>query len=106
MSSLRYIAFCEDIASSSPSEVLLFDRTFKVTVSEPTLLGSYHMTLATQFRHIEIKGSLRQVDEWRESIAKVQSDSPWVKPHRFDSFAPIRYNAKVKWFVDGESTYN
>lgn len=63
------------------------------------------MTLSTEFRQIEIKGNKRQVEEWLESIKKVQSESPWIKNHRFSSFAPIRYKAKVKWFVDGESRF-
>lgn len=61
------------------------------------------MTLSNQFREIEIKGSKREIDEWVESIQKVKTESPWVKNHRFGSFAPIRTNAKLKWFVDGES---
>lgn len=40
------------------------------------------------------------------SIKKVQTDSPWMKRHRFLSFAPIRNDAKVKWFVDGHGMYD
>lgn len=98
-----YVAFCDDIASPTPSDVLLLDNTFTVKLSEPGLFRSHHMTLSTRYREIEIKGSQREVEEWMESIEKVKQDSPWIKKHRFGSFAPIRHNAKVKWFVDGES---
>lgn len=100
----RYIAFCEDIASTSPTDVFLLDKSFYVTDKTPGLLGRYHhhIILENKFRRITIKGSRRQVDEWMKSIKKVQQESPWVKNHRFGSFAPIRHRAKVKWFVDGE----
>lgn len=61
------------------------------------------MTLSTEYRQIEFKGSRREVEEWLESIEKVKNNSPWMKTHRFNSFAPIRHHARVKWFVDGES---
>ncbi|OAC98061.1 hypothetical protein MUCCIDRAFT_150547 [Mucor lusitanicus CBS 277.49] len=41
-----------------------------------------------------------------ESIQRVLNDSPWVKNHRFGSFAPIRHNSKIRWFVDGEDHFN
>ncbi|KAI8148533.1 hypothetical protein BJV82DRAFT_268405 [Fennellomyces sp. T-0311] len=98
-----YIAFCDDIAAPGPSDVLLLDNTFSVKVTEPSYIGSYHMTLSTMYREIEIKGNRREIDEWMESIQRVKKDSPWVKNHRFGSFAPVRHKAKVKWFVDGEN---
>ncbi|KAI9490490.1 hypothetical protein BDB00DRAFT_837407 [Zychaea mexicana] len=101
-----YIAFCDDIAAPGPSDVLLLDNTFQVRVTQPSYIGSYHMTLSTLYREIEIKGSRREVDEWMDSIERVKKDSPWVKNHRFSSFAPVRHKAKVKWFVDGENHMN
>ncbi|KAI9309557.1 hypothetical protein BJ944DRAFT_154121 [Cunninghamella echinulata] len=103
-----YIAFCKDIGSTSPTDVLLFGKSFQVSKSPPGILKRYHhhITLSNQFRRIEIKGSKREVEEWLESIKKVQENSPWVKNHRFGSFAPIRYDSKVKWFVDGEAHFN
>ncbi|KAF7724121.1 Phospholipase D1 [Apophysomyces ossiformis] len=103
-----YIAFCADIASQSPTDVLLLDKSFTVTNRTPGLLGRYHhhIILANRFRRIEIKGSKRQVEEWMESIKRVQQESPWVRNHRFGSFSPIRSNAKVKWFVDAEDHFN
>lgn len=98
------MAFCSDTASSAPTDVLLFDNGLKIEIQEPRVyLGSYHITVSNQSRKIEIKGTKREVDQWLESIEKVQDESPWVQNHRFGSFAPVRHNAKVKWFVDGES---
>lgn len=63
----------------------------------------HHIRLMNRFRKVEIKaGSKRVAEEWLEQIRKVESESPWIQNHRFGSFAPIRNNARVKWFVDGE----
>ncbi|KAI7865707.1 hypothetical protein BDF14DRAFT_1729766 [Spinellus fusiger] len=103
-----YIAFLSDIASTVPTDVLMLDKSFQVTNRKPGLLGRYHnhIILSNRFRKIEIKGSKRQVEEWMESIKKVSKESPWVKNHRFGSFAPVRHHAKAKWFVDGEDHFN
>lgn len=98
------MAFCSDTASSTPTDVLLFDNGLKIEIREPRVyLGSYHIAVYNESRKIEIKGTKREVDQWLESIEKVRDESPWVQNHRFGSFAPVRNNAKVKWFVDGES---
>ncbi|KAG2210594.1 hypothetical protein INT47_002536 [Mucor saturninus] len=102
-----YMAFCSDTASSTPTDVLLFDNGLKIEIQEPRVyLGSHHITICNESRKIEIKGTKREVDQWLESIEKVQDESPWVQNHRFGSFAPVRHNAKVKWFVDAENHYN
>ncbi|KAI9261025.1 hypothetical protein EDC94DRAFT_610604 [Helicostylum pulchrum] len=103
-----YIGFCKDIGSKGPTDVLLFDRNFKVTRSQSTF-GSIHQThfiISNSARRIEVKGpTSRHIDEWIENLDKVQKESPWIMNHRFGSFAPIRENAKAKWFVDGHDYY-
>jgi competence CoiA-like predicted nuclease len=97
-----YIAFCKSIDSTTPADVLLFDKDFKVTRAQT--FGAIHQThfyLKNSSRHIEIKAPTSNIEEWIESLEKVQKESPWVANHRFGSFAPIRENAKAKWFVDG-----
>ncbi|ORZ14534.1 hypothetical protein BCR42DRAFT_329482 [Absidia repens] len=102
-----FIAFCTDIGSTSPTDVLVLDKSFRLSTKHPGILSRYHhhITLSNNFRRIEIKGSKRQMDEWMDGITKVQEESPWVKNHRFGSFAPIRFDSKVKWFVDAENYY-
>ncbi|KAI9280713.1 hypothetical protein BY458DRAFT_430498 [Sporodiniella umbellata] len=102
-----YIAFCKDASSGVPTDILLFDSSLKFEVREPRVyLGSYHIKIRNQSREIEIKGTKREVDQWVQSIQKVKNESPWVRHNRFGSFAPIRHNAKVKWFVDAENHFN
>ncbi|CEP13648.1 hypothetical protein [Parasitella parasitica] len=103
-----YVAFISEVASTRINDVFLFDKSLVVQNKKPGLLGKYHnhITLENQFRRIEIKGGRREIEEWMASIERVLSDSPWVKNHRFGSFAPIRHNSKVRWFVDGEDHFN
>ncbi|KAI8981744.1 hypothetical protein BDF20DRAFT_911999 [Mycotypha africana] len=110
-----YIAFCKDIGSTAPSDVLLFDKHFKVARANlapaaATLVGSIHpnhfFTISNATRRIEIKApTTKHFEEWLESLEKVQKDSPWVMNHRFGSYAPIRKNAKARWFIDGHDYY-
>lgn len=103
-----YIAFCKDIGSTQPADVLLFDKNFKVTRTQSTF-GSIHQThfiISNSARRIEVKGpTSRHIDEWIESLNKIQKESPWIMNHRFGSYSPIRENAKAKWFVDGHDYY-
>lgn len=102
--STSYMAFCKDIGSTSPTDVLLFDRHFKADSSSHFLTpyNQHHITIQNGSRKIDIKGpATRVIEDWMASIKRVQNESPWVKHHRYDSFAPIRHNAKAKWFVDG-----
>ncbi|KAI8987612.1 hypothetical protein BDF20DRAFT_832525 [Mycotypha africana] len=103
-----YIAFISDIASTTVNDVFLFDKSLVVQNKKPGLLGKYHnhITLANRFRRIEIKGGRREVEEWMESIQRVLNNSPWLKNHRFGSFAPVRHNSKIRWFIDGEDHFN
>lgn len=43
----------------------------------------------------------RQLHQFEDSIRYMSSQSPWGKPKRFDSFAPVRSNAFAQWLVDG-----
>ncbi|KAL8970396.1 MAG: hypothetical protein Q9197_003829 [Variospora fuerteventurae] len=43
----------------------------------------------------------RQLHQFEESIAFMSHSTPWSKPNRFDSFAPVRSNVFAQWLVDG-----
>ncbi|KAG2183933.1 hypothetical protein INT44_008944 [Umbelopsis vinacea] len=105
-----YIAFLQNLDSTTPSDVLLLDKSFTVISGGGTLLGKYHhhhIRLMNGFRKVEIKAtSKRSVDDWMHQINKVHKESPWVQNHRFGSFAPIRNKARVKWFVDGQDYFD
>ena len=43
----------------------------------------------------------RQLRQFEESITYMLSTTPWAKPNRFGSFAPVRTGAYAQWLVDG-----
>lgn len=43
----------------------------------------------------------RQLHQFEESISMMSESTPWSKPNRFDSFAPVRTNVFAQWLVDG-----
>lgn len=43
----------------------------------------------------------RQLRQFEESISFMLQHTPWAKPNRFDSFAPVRTNVHAQWLVDG-----
>ena len=45
----------------------------------------------------------RQLHQFEESIKMMSQNTPWSKPNRFGSFAPIRSNVYCQWLVDGRS---
>lgn len=43
----------------------------------------------------------RQLHQFEDSIRFMVENTPWAKPNRFDSFAPVRPNCFAQWLVDG-----
>ncbi|KAH8428924.1 phospholipase D [Aspergillus melleus] len=42
----------------------------------------------------------RQLHQFEDSIRFMVDNTPWSKPNRFDSFAPVRPNCFAQWLVD------
>ena len=43
----------------------------------------------------------RQLQQFEDSIQSMVEASPWTKPNRFGSFAPVRPKCFAQWLVDG-----
>ncbi|OAX81593.1 hypothetical protein ACJ72_04067, partial [Emergomyces africanus] len=43
----------------------------------------------------------RQLHQFEDSIRFMVDTTPWSKPNRFDSFAPVRQKCFAQWLVDG-----
>ncbi|KKA25754.1 Phospholipase D [Rasamsonia emersonii CBS 393.64] len=43
----------------------------------------------------------RQLQQFVDSIRFMVENTPWSKPNRFDSFAPVRQRCFAQWLVDG-----
>ncbi|CAG8535096.1 34282_t:CDS:10 [Gigaspora margarita] len=97
-------------SSTTPADVFLIDRHFECDKVEPKgfsqmLQFHAHIELKNSSRRIEIKTDSHTSKTFMESIDIIKKASPWVKQHRHDSFAPIRENARVKWYVDGKDYF-
>ena len=42
----------------------------------------------------------RQMNQFEDSIRFMVSNTPWARPNRFDSYAPVRGNCFAQWLVD------
>ncbi|KAJ1644166.1 hypothetical protein LPJ64_004131 [Coemansia asiatica] len=104
-----FIAFCNHISDPYPSDVLFADPQFDIKFRKKTghnPLFPYRITISNQYRRIQLRSdSERVINEWRNSIEQMKRSSAWAQPHRFDSFAPIRENSRVIWFVDGDDYF-
>jgi len=103
-----YMAFIPSVGSDDPTDVFLFDQNFYVEHKEHALgLNMHHIQLGDLHRKIEIKGEHnREMLEWMDNFTRMQQSSPWVKSHRFGSFAPERSDAKVRYYVDGKDYFH
>ncbi|KAG0322786.1 hypothetical protein BGZ97_004099 [Linnemannia gamsii] len=103
-----YLSFGPSISSDECSDVFIFDQNFYVRAKEHVLgLNQHHIEIGNSYRKIEIKGDRnREMVEWFEFFQKMQNHSPWVKGHRFGSFAPEREDAKVRYYVDGKDYFH
>lgn len=103
-----YLSFGPSISSDECSDVFIFDQNFYVRAKEHVLgLNQHHIEIGNSHRKIEIKGDRnREMVEWFEFFQKMQNHSPWVKGHRFGSFAPEREDAKVRYYVDGKDYFH
>ncbi|KAK9240434.1 hypothetical protein V1525DRAFT_394954 [Lipomyces kononenkoae] len=49
--------------------------------------------------------SEKQMKQWIDSIESMWRRTLWSSSHRFESFAPVRYNVSAQWFVDGRDYF-
>ncbi|KAI9311735.1 hypothetical protein BX666DRAFT_2143485 [Dichotomocladium elegans] len=100
-----YIAFCKDVHSTSPVDIFFFDTSYKLEERKSFRIHDTHLIISNHSRKIEFKIPGKLAEEWHENFRKIQYESPWTYRNRYLSFAPIRKNAKAKWFVDGHEYF-
>nr|CAG8445707.1 3808_t:CDS:10 [Entrophospora candida] len=93
-------------SSTTPADVFLLDPHFKYEKSTNRPLQFHeHVNIENSSRKIQLKGDSHTLKEFTDSIDLVKRSSPWVNQHRFGSYAPIRENAKVKFYIDGKDYF-
>ncbi|KAG0349343.1 hypothetical protein BG004_007527 [Podila humilis] len=103
-----YMAFATSIHSDELWDVVMFDQKFYVEHKEHQMgMNLHHVLIGNSRQKIEIKGEHnRDMLDWMEHFKRMQNASPWVKTHRFGSFAPQRDDAKVRYYVDGKDYFH
>ncbi|KAG0017166.1 hypothetical protein BGZ81_010865 [Podila clonocystis] len=103
-----YMAFSRSIDSDECWDVIMFDQKFYVEHEEHQMgLNLHHIQIGNSRQRIEIKGEHnRDMLDWMEHFKRMQNASPWIKTHRFGSFAPQREDAKVRYYVDGKDYFH
>lgn len=78
-------------------------KDFAKTAKESATHPKHH---SLKLRNSERKMKLlakneRQLHQFEDSLAYMSQSTPWSKPNRFGSFAPVRSNVFAQWLVDG-----
>ncbi|KAF2006009.1 phospholipase D [Amniculicola lignicola CBS 123094] len=64
--------------------------------------GHHKLRLVNSERRMKLLAKNERIlAQFEESIRFMKVNTPWAKPQRFDSFAPVRKNIYAQWLVDG-----
>lgn len=128
-----YITYVSDLRSATPLEVFLVDSNFQISHSGDMNNGLFSVLRKKEDDSKDIEWNLENSKKvstkifikmvnserkltficksefsmklWFNSISKMMKKSVWYGPKRFDSFAPVRYNAFAKYLVDGRDYF-
>lgn len=86
-----------------------YDENFN-NIDFDSEMPNYMLKNSKSYPTIKLKNSERSISllttnpkltlQWAMALKQIINGTEWSKPHRFDSFAPIRNNAFAQWFVD------
>ncbi|KAI4120624.1 MAG: hypothetical protein LQ338_006876 [Usnochroma carphineum] len=115
-----YVVCVDSPEAMNIYDVFLVDSSFQVLTNKrrlrdqkPKDLAKTARKSATHPKHHSLKlcnserrmkllaKNERQLHQFEESITFMSQSTPWSKPNRFDSFAPVRSNVFAQWLVDG-----
>jgi phospholipase D1/2 len=110
-----YIVCVEELEGMNIYDVLLVDSDFKLEsraladladpVDAKDTPKHHFFTICNAERTFRLASeSDRKMKQFVESIQMMKEITPWSKKHRFDSFAPVRYDVQCQWLVDGVSS--
>lgn len=87
--------------------VLLFDPEFKVKVGRAYTDTTHGVCIENFTRSLIIKcSSYRQTHWWSHEINRLADSCDYIKPQRFEGFAPPRENTLTKWYVNGSGYFS
>ena len=105
-----YIVYLDHIDQTLPSDVLLFDQHLKVEIENEDSknpLKPFRLTITNGSKVLEVRPENNsQMPYWINQLTAKVSACQWARPHRFDSFAPIRENCHLDWLIDGQEYFS
>ncbi|KAL8697024.1 MAG: hypothetical protein Q9201_007352 [Fulgogasparrea decipioides] len=115
-----YVVCVDSPEAMNIYDVFLVDSSFRIQTNKrrlrdqkPRDLAKTAKESATHPKHHSLKlcnserkmrllaKNERQLHQFEDSITFMSQSTPWSKPNRFDSFAPVRNNVFAQWLVDG-----
>jgi len=107
-----YIVCVEELEGLNIYDVLLVDSDFDMQwralgglrkgIKEEEKSRHHIFTISNAERTFKLgSASDHKMLQFTHSIQEMRHCTPWSKQHRFDSFAPVRYNVQAQWLVDG-----
>lgn len=76
-----------------------FAKTAKETATHPK---HHSLKLSNSERRMKLLAkNERQLHQFEVSISHMSQSTPWSKPNRYDSFAPLRSNVHAQFLIDG-----
>lgn len=109
-----YIVCVEELEGLNIYDVLLVDSDFDVQwhalpgirrgIENGDKSKHHFFTISNAERTFKLGSeSDKKMMQFIRSIQRMRESTLWSKPHRFDSFAPVRYHVQAQWLVDGVS---
>lgn len=99
--------FDEDFKVQPPASLLRDQENTPKQIAQAAKVSASHpqhhrLRLYNSERKMKLLArNERQLLQFEESIRSVAEASPWTKPNRFGSFAPVRPRCFAQWLVDG-----
>ena len=105
-----YLAYLDHIDQTLPSDVLLFDKHFRLEIENEgskNLLKPLRVTIRYGSKFLEVRPKNNsQMPYWIKQLSDLAKNCPWTRSHRFNSFAPIRENCQLDWLIDGKEFFS
>ncbi|KAL5010637.1 hypothetical protein ScPMuIL_012942 [Solemya velum] len=88
-------------------DVLLMDHEFKVEIGMGVTGAHHGLMVSNKNRNFLAKcWTARKAEEWKYSIEKAAKKAlDFTEENRYGSYAPVREDSYVRWFVDGSSYF-
>eukprot|EP00742_Colponemidia_sp_Colp-10_P008039 GILJ01008674.1.p1 GENE.GILJ01008674.1~~GILJ01008674.1.p1 ORF type:complete len:1307 (-),score=215.05 GILJ01008674.1:364-4284(-) len=98
----EYVGYMRHPKQKELREVLLFDGEFEVRYGKAATGYRTGIVISNSYRSLMVHtDSQREMMDWVTNIKEFYDKSQWHVKHRFNSFAPMRENISIQYYIDG-----